>query len=331
MNAQTFAPAIAIALGLSILTARAFRTRKTLAEKYRRDVDSWALITGASSGIGKAYAELLAAEGFNVILCARRKPLLDALAIQLADAHCVVAKTLELNVGDDLQDESSVLAFRSSLIDLMGSSTSLSVVIHFAGNSDLAVHSMLDKSIRRNLSMCRLNVLGTLAVSQAVMPLLLKSARVHAKRSAYVTPGAITAYAPTSVFTTSSANKHYVRALSECMHHEYAEYVDVMVAHPVAVESEIVTNPPVRIVKSTVSSKEFASSSLEVLRRDDVPFETVGSYWVHRLADAVLKRLPSKFVHDVFSKRISKLSSYLDRPVDVRSLTEKIDALDLDA
>jgi len=60
----------------------------------------WALVTGASSGIGEAFAHTLAKRGCNVLLTARRLDRLQALAQQLSESHGVGALCLQADLGD---------------------------------------------------------------------------------------------------------------------------------------------------------------------------------------------------------------------------------------
>ncbi|MGF1545092.1 MAG: SDR family NAD(P)-dependent oxidoreductase [Parvularculaceae bacterium] len=62
--------------------------------------DRWALVTGASSGLGAAFAEALAARGANVALTARRVDRLDALAKKLEAAHAVTAAVAPADLTD---------------------------------------------------------------------------------------------------------------------------------------------------------------------------------------------------------------------------------------
>jgi short-subunit dehydrogenase len=67
----------------------------------RQRFGPWAVVTGASSGIGKAFARQLAANGLNLVLVARRLPLLEALGSQLAEAYGIHYRAVGLDLTRD--------------------------------------------------------------------------------------------------------------------------------------------------------------------------------------------------------------------------------------
>ena len=74
----------------------------------------WAVVTGASSGIGKEFARQLAANGLNLVLVARRLPLLEALGTQLEEAHGIHYRA----VGLDLMKEDFMKPLEEATHDL---------------------------------------------------------------------------------------------------------------------------------------------------------------------------------------------------------------------
>ncbi|MBO0882004.1 MAG: SDR family oxidoreductase [Mycobacterium sp.] len=67
--------------------------------------DNWAVVTGASSGIGAALARELAARGYNTILIARRAQILQELAAELRAEHAVHTEVHALDLADRQQRE----------------------------------------------------------------------------------------------------------------------------------------------------------------------------------------------------------------------------------
>ena len=68
-------------------------------DRFRQRYGTWAVVAGASEGLGAAWAEHLAAYGLNLALVARRQDLLNALAARLTEQHGIQTRTLAMDLA----------------------------------------------------------------------------------------------------------------------------------------------------------------------------------------------------------------------------------------
>src|ERR1700735_5515267 len=66
---------------------------------YREKYGEWALVTGASAGIGLEFARALAREGMSIVLTARREDRLNALAAELKEKHHVNTRVVAVDIA----------------------------------------------------------------------------------------------------------------------------------------------------------------------------------------------------------------------------------------
>jgi NADP-dependent 3-hydroxy acid dehydrogenase YdfG len=128
-----------------------------------------ALITGASSGIGKATAKIFAKNGINLILCGRRQSRLDELEKEL-NSFC---KIHTLNF--DVRDKEGVF---SKINELPEAFSEIAFLINNAGNAH-GLDSFQDGKIEDWEAMIDINVKGLLYVSKAVLPKMLVKEKGH--------------------------------------------------------------------------------------------------------------------------------------------------------
>jgi len=83
---------------------------------FRERFGRWALVTGASSGIGEGFARALAARGMDVVIVARRAELLRRLADELATTHGIQTRVIAMDLATD--DAAAELARQVSDLDV---------------------------------------------------------------------------------------------------------------------------------------------------------------------------------------------------------------------
>lgn len=184
------------------------------------------LITGATSGFGKAIAEKFAAEKWNCIITGRRKERLNELAQQLISAY----KINVLPLAFDVSKKEEVFVVINNLKDEW---CNIDVLVNNAGLA--AGRDLFDKaSIEDWDTMIDTNVKGLLYVSKAVIPFMIKNKKGH-----IINIGSTAAKEVYKEGNVYCATKHAVNAISEAQRIDLLQHkIKVTAIHPGAAETE---------------------------------------------------------------------------------------------
>jgi short-subunit dehydrogenase len=164
-----------------------------------------ALITGASSGIGAVYADRLARRGFDLILVARNRERLAALAAKLADETGRKVEVLSADLSDrkDIASVEAVLRTRGDI----------AVLVNNAGFG--AAAPLLGSDIDRMEEMIKLNVSALTRLTYAAVP-----GFVERGAGTLVNIASIVAISPETLNGVYGGTKAFVLALSQSLQHE---------------------------------------------------------------------------------------------------------------
>jgi 3-hydroxy acid dehydrogenase/malonic semialdehyde reductase len=183
------------------------------------------LITGASSGFGKATATKFAAGGWNVILTGRRKEKLEALAKALESNYGI--KTLCLNF--DVQDKKAVF---DNLQNLPTEWQAINILVNNAGLA-LGRDSFENANLEDWETMIDTNVKGLLYASKAVLPMLIK------EKGHIINIGSTAGKEVYKDGNVYCASKHAVDAISKAQRIDLLPYqIKVTAIHPGAADTE---------------------------------------------------------------------------------------------
>lgn len=168
----------------------------------------FAVVTGASAGIGAIYADRLARRGYDLILVARNRARLQDVSRRITASTGRIALTMvaDLNEPADLQRVEQLLA----------TDPDVTLLVNNAGVG--ALEPLLQSQIDAMEAMIDLNVTALTRLTYAVAPAFV--ARGH---GAIINIGSVVAIAPEVLNGVYGATKAYVLALSLSLHKELAE------------------------------------------------------------------------------------------------------------
>ena len=183
------------------------------------------LVTGASSGFGKAIATKFAAGGWNVIITGRRKEKLDELAKALETTYGIKALSLIF----DVQDKKAVF---ENLQNLPVEWQAINILVNNAGLA-LGRDSFENANLEDWETMIDTNVKGLLYASKAVLPMLIK------EKGHIINIGSTAGKEVYKDGNVYCASKHAVDAISKAQRIDLLPYqIKVTAIHPGAADTE---------------------------------------------------------------------------------------------
>jgi short-subunit dehydrogenase len=177
----------------------------------------WALVTGASSGIGKEFAQQIAASGINIVLVARREDLLKEVGVEFSKRYGVEHRVVVL----DVSREDFVRQLASATDDL-----DIGLVVSNAGTGNPGEFLKLDRQLLAET--LRLNTMSHLDIAHYFGGKLAER-----RRGGLILVGAMGAENGIPCMANDGGAKAYVHSLGEALHYEFKPlgvYVTVLAA-----------------------------------------------------------------------------------------------------
>lgn len=259
-----------------IVLAQTFVLSGTKLTKFGAKRGAYAVVTGATDGIGREFALQLAKVGFGVILISRTKEKLDALGDEISAKFTVPTKVLAIDFEkDDISKECKQL--NQILQDV-----TVGVLVNNVGRSHEMPVYFAETERQEIKSIVNINVKGTLAITQTVLPIMLAK-----KNGLILNIGSFAGEVPSPMLATYSGSKAFLAAWSKALAEEYkSKGIVVQLVNTFFVVSKMskirrpsITTPTANtFVKSVLS---HIGQSCGAIQR---PF-TSTPFWSHSIGD----------------------------------------------
>jgi hypothetical protein len=159
------------------------------------------LVTGASSGIGAAFAQSLAERGANLVLVARSIDVLDETAQRLRSSFPVKVETMRIDLADRADREQLIAAYADREIDVL------------INNAGLGSHGVLSEvPLAKVLHIVELNCAAVVELTRTFLPSMLRRGT-----GGIINVASTAAFQPTPQMATYGATKAFVLSFSQAV------------------------------------------------------------------------------------------------------------------
>lgn len=254
-------------MGAPINSSRARRQ-----ERWRAKYGPWAVVTGASDGIGREMALRLAEAGLNLVLVARRREALDQIAAELTMRYGIETRVIAAD-----------LALEAAVATVMAATGDLDVGLLIAAAGFGTSGRLIDARLEQELAMVNVNC-------RAVMALSLHFGRRFADRGhgGMVLMSSLLAFQGVPYAAHYAATKAYVQSLAEALHVELVPLgVDVIASAPGPIHSGFAARAGMRMGMALMP-RDVAQATLDGLGRRT----TVRPGWLSKALEGALLPLP---------------------------------------
>ncbi|KAL2362678.1 hypothetical protein RJZ56_004424 [Blastomyces dermatitidis] len=233
---------------------------------------SWALVTGASDGIGKEFSLQLARAGYNILLVSRTTSKLDDVANEIkSKSPSVQTKLFAMDFFENNDDDYEKLKLLIQDLDI-------SILINNVGRSHSMPTPFVLTPLEEMESIITINCMGTLRITQLVAPGMMQR-----KRGLIMTMASFAGMIPTPLLATYSGSKAFLQYWSIALGSELKPYgVQVEL-----VQSHLVTSALSKIRRPTVTvpvPRNFVRATLSKIGRGSglsAYAYTSAPYWSH--------------------------------------------------
>ena len=269
----------------SFIYRKFLRFPKNLMKVYGKE-DSWAVVTGSSDGIGKAFCEALGKRGFNICFIARNPEKLAQVRKEF-QAQYPSVKTAVI-VADFSVSSQNPIEFYNNINENLSKENvnDIAILINNAGYSDMFY---FDKMSEKDMAdMISINVYPVVFLSKVIIPKMLN----REKRSLIMNLASVSAVVPFPYISVYAATKSFNLVLSRCLGLEYEGKIDVMPIKPNYVSTKMSRLRPGGHV---VTPKECVEGCLRDAGWEE---ETSGS-WKHAALEWLIRKvIPKKILLD---------------------------------